>query len=233
MVDAEITFGFPEEWRAFRDRNSQFLDRFPNLKSAWDSVFLRTYRGMEAIDKVIFFLGRTCMEDFFELMLMAGNGYGYGAQKILRGLYERAVTMAYLSDHPEELDAYMNFHYVAQHKLMFSIKDTLGMKEDMKLFEADVERRFNEVKDDYLITSCKKCKSTRRNHTRSKLDVPSLAKKTGVTYLVWTSVFPNLIRSFQNSVRIYIFVVSLSCFVLGVCKSNLKWQLIFLCHITS
>jgi hypothetical protein len=51
-------------------------------------------------DRTVFVLGRLCMEDFFEIIQLAGNGYGFGALKLVRSLYERAVTMAFLSGQP-------------------------------------------------------------------------------------------------------------------------------------
>jgi hypothetical protein len=32
-----------------------------------------------------------------EILLLSANGYGIGAQKLVRGMYERAVTARYLS----------------------------------------------------------------------------------------------------------------------------------------
>jgi hypothetical protein len=55
------------------------------------------------------------------LLLLAGNGCGLGAQKLLRGLYERAVTAAHLIQHLDEVEAYLNYHRVAQHKLLSAI----------------------------------------------------------------------------------------------------------------
>ncbi len=39
-----------------------------------------------------------------EILLLAGNGYGVGAQKLLRGLYGAAVTARYISQHPEKAE---------------------------------------------------------------------------------------------------------------------------------
>ncbi len=38
-------------------------------------------------------------------MQLAGNGYGYGALKLLRSLFEHAVTLAFLSENPTQVDA--------------------------------------------------------------------------------------------------------------------------------
>jgi hypothetical protein len=46
--------------------------------------------------KLWFDMGHSCPGDFREIAFLGVNGYGRGASKVLRGLYERAVTLAYL-----------------------------------------------------------------------------------------------------------------------------------------
>lgn len=64
---------------------------------------------------MIFYLGRLCAEEFNEILLLAGNGYGIGAFKLLRGMYERSVTAYRLHLHPELIDDFLEYYWVAQH----------------------------------------------------------------------------------------------------------------------
>ena len=50
------------------------------------------------------------------MLLLAGNGYGVGALKIVRGLYERAVAIAYLSINPEKAVDFIDFAHVEKFK---------------------------------------------------------------------------------------------------------------------
>ena len=120
-----------------------------------------------------------CTEDFFELLLLAGNGYGFGAQKLLRGLYERAVTTAHLIQHPEDVETYLNYHHVAQHKLLGRVIEIHGPEAVSEDRRTETERLYEEVKANYMITTCKVCGTTRMNHTWNKLDVVSMAKNAG------------------------------------------------------
>ena len=43
-----------------------------------------------------------------EIFLLCGNAEAYGAEKVLRPMFERVVTMKYLRAHPDEVDSYMN-----------------------------------------------------------------------------------------------------------------------------
>src|SRR3989338_10311282 len=108
----QIRFGVPDEWGNFAKEHKPFLERFHNLKAALELCFLRTGSSSEPADKVLFFLGRLSYEDFMEILLLCGNGYGIGALKILRGMYERVVTARYLHFHPEETESFLDFHWI-------------------------------------------------------------------------------------------------------------------------
>jgi hypothetical protein len=122
--------------------------------------------------------GRMCMEEFFEILLMCGNGYGIGAQKILRGFWEKAVTLEYLIAHPDEIDDFFDYHHVTDYKLFNSVRDTIGadaLPESIVILNrADFER----VKGRFMIKACKVCGIKRVNHNWNKLDVVSMSKQT-------------------------------------------------------
>ena len=63
-------------------------------------------------------LGRHVPEDFSEILLLCGNGYGIGALKLLRGMYERVVTMAYLLKHPEKAQDFVDRHLIEKQKCL-------------------------------------------------------------------------------------------------------------------
>src|SRR5450631_785361 len=125
-MDDDFICGYPDQWKAFQQRNPKFLARFENLKNALNLTFARTVDSDSPEERVVFVLGRLCVEDFFEIMQLAGNGYGYGALRLLRSLFERAVTMAFLSENPTQVDAYLNYHAVAKYKLMRALKESFG-----------------------------------------------------------------------------------------------------------
>jgi hypothetical protein len=73
----------------------------------------------------------------------------------------------------------MNYHWVQQYKLMKPILETFG--NDVLTLDAvaKVQRRYSEVKEDFMVTDCSRCETKRLNHTWSKLDFVSMAKRTG------------------------------------------------------
>ncbi len=174
-----LDLGFAEEYREFARRHSAFLEQFPNLESALKIAFNREGNMAEPADKVVFFSGRLCIEDFMEILLLCGNGYGVGALKILRGMYERAVTARYLHMHPEEADNFLDFHWVSQRKLARAIQATFGENVLAKEKLEEVEAKYNEVRERFTVTDCKKCNTKRLNYTWSKLDFVSMSHGAG------------------------------------------------------
>lgn len=116
-MDTVSGIGVAKEQAHFIQRHQSFFDRFPNLQRTLDAVFVRQFSGFELTDRVVFNLGRLCVEDFMEILVLAGNGYGIGALKILWGMYERAVTAWYLHSKPDETENYLDFYWVSQHRI--------------------------------------------------------------------------------------------------------------------
>jgi hypothetical protein len=179
-VSQKFTCGFPEEWDDFEKRHRVFIERFPNIVAALNTAFIRRATLSEHIDKFVFFYGRLCCEDFFEVGLCCGNGYGSAALKLVRSLYERAVTLRYLHDHPEELTDFWDYHHIASYKFMIPVDETMGTKTIPDEMRAKLKADYESVKDRFMVTACEKCGTKRLNHTWNKLDFVSLSKKTGV-----------------------------------------------------
>src|SRR5580700_2459416 len=97
-----IKVGLPDAWERFENQHLRFLERFHNLQTAMNVPMLLNIPLPTPNDRVVLFLALACMEDFNEILLLCGNGYGLGALKLLRGMYERAVTAHYLHQVSEE-----------------------------------------------------------------------------------------------------------------------------------
>ena len=90
-----FTFGIPEVQKEFAERYEQFLKEYPKIREAQDKVISVSTKKMQNSmnDKVIYLLARQVYEDFDEILLLCANGYSTGAMKILRGMFERTVTV--------------------------------------------------------------------------------------------------------------------------------------------
>jgi hypothetical protein len=172
------TFGIREDWLLFSKTHQVLLRKMPLLFKTFERVFLRTTERTDPAERVIYFLGRIAMEDFMEIVLLCGNGYGVGALKILRGLYERAVTAAYLAEHPEEVDSFLDYHQVHMGKVLNHAAELFDLR---RLFSEDklteIRERYKQAKQRFQEPLCKKCGTTRTRFSWSKLDVGAMAQK--------------------------------------------------------
>lgn len=164
---AQLFFGDLDAAAEFDKRHPLWSDRFMNLVRAIDMAFTRVQTMSEPADKLVYFYGRMCAEDFIEVLLVCGNGYGQAGLKLLRCLYEHTVTLRYLHEHPNEAGLFMNFHHVQQHKLMRNILDTFGKDAVHREVVAEVEQKYAQVKAVF------------RNNTWNGLDFVSMAKRAG------------------------------------------------------
>ena len=171
-------YGYPEEWADFQKRNPEFLRHFGNLEKAIDAAFQRVHEKTELWQRTIFFLGRIGVEEFMEILLMCGNGYGIGAQKLLRGMYEHAVTANYLFKHLEQAEDFQAYERVADYKLLESLRSCSDEDIIPKERAAAIEQDYEAVKEKFEVTACKKCKTTRINHSWNKKDLVSMARES-------------------------------------------------------
>lgn len=181
---ARFIAGRPIEWAAFERRHERFLKRYPLLRQAVALAFARTFKSANAIDPVVFYLGRVCADDFQEILLLCGNANGIAATKLLRGMFERLVTARYLHLNPSDVDNFLDYHPVAQGKLARAILDTFKdqLSADLvKTLKAAVEAG-DTAKDKFMVPLCEKCvpPTMKLNYTWSKLDFVSMARKTGI-----------------------------------------------------
>jgi len=178
--DDQLIFGYPEEWADSRRRHALFLERFPHITDVIHEAFSRVMEKSEPIERFVMLYGRLCVEDFYEIMLCCGNGYGFAALKLLRGLYEKAVTLEYLNDHPVELDAFFDYRYVSDRKLFRSVTEVFGPNVLPTELQEEMERNYDRVKSQYMITDCAKCGTQRPNISWTKLTFPAMAKRTRI-----------------------------------------------------
>jgi len=195
----KVLFGDETEWDDFDRRNPEFAHRVGNLVHAIQLAFA-TLTLQEPIDKVLFHLNRLCAEDFSEILLLSGNGYGIGAEKLLRGMYERAVTATYLHDNPTEVDNFLEYHKISAYKLMNATIETLGdpfSSEQKK----EIEAEFEDAKSRFMITSCAECGEKRLNHTWTKLDLVSMAKRCGALAKLLVPAYYMGVREGHSSIN--------------------------------
>lgn len=189
MKEIQIKIGKPDEWQAFQMRHPNFIKKLQPLYETLNKMFIREIKSSEAADKpasrVVFYLGRLAVEDFNEILLLCGNGYGIGGMKILRGLYERAVTLAYISENPDKAEDFLDYFNIHQWKFLNHVRqvfalDKLNLSSEE---EAEIQNNYEKVKERYKEVLCEKCDKTRIRNSWSKLDTLSMARNAGIDKL--------------------------------------------------
>jgi len=184
-----LTVGSQTEWDNFEKRRRPFLERLNNLTDAMNDAFVRDLPPCNGWDKFIFAMGRVCIEDFWELNILVGNGYGIGALKLLRPLYERTVTLLYLHQNPALYEDFLDWDYVALYKFhQAAISSGYGADLIPTEEREKVERLYLSVKPKFMVKSCD-CGKQRLNHSWAKADIPSIAKKTELASLLVPAYF--------------------------------------------
>lgn len=175
--DASFLVGLPEEWEHFKQTHATFLKELQSVFSLISKVFLRTASSTEPADRVVFFLGRLAVEDFMEILLLCGNGYGIGGLKLLRGLFERGVTAAYVAQNPDEAERFLDYHHVHQGKLLNHAIELFGRDFLPRERVEQVQKLYEQYRNQFQEPLCSTCGTTRTMISWSKLDVASMAKK--------------------------------------------------------
>jgi hypothetical protein len=192
----QIKFGFPEEWQSFQNRHPELIEKLKPLFETLNKVFIREMKSEEPADKVIFYLGRLAVEDLMEILLLCGNGYGIGGMKILRVLYERAVTLRYIAKNPKKAEDFLDYHHVHLGKLFNHARRIFG--NDMKLSSeqiADIQSNYDAMKEKYKEIFCAKCGSTRIRMSWSELDILSMAREAELDNLYLQCYYEPLLQA--------------------------------------
>jgi hypothetical protein len=177
----EVTIGNPQVWPEFGTRNALFVERLDRLRLVFRKAFGRMLSAADAIDKFIFMAGHMAVDDFLEILLLAANAETYGAMKVLRPMFERVVTLLYLKEHPDDIQKYLNYYWIDQHKLIHFIETTFqrGVLDPETVKEA--EGNYKRVRDAYKITDCEKCGTTRPGISWTPKDILTMAKEIGLS----------------------------------------------------
>src|SRR5271165_4671939 len=137
-------FGETDEANAFFDRDPIFVPFFEKLMVTANKCFGRRVDFKNHLEDVVFSQGHTCRDDFTEVVFLAVNGYANAAAKIFRGLYERAVTLAYIGHNTERARRFHRYSGIQAHRAMEASLKLFTEEEFEKVTGPGVVARFRE-----------------------------------------------------------------------------------------
>jgi hypothetical protein len=123
----------------------------PSTESGQPHLAFRRSRLTSLVDAVVLGLARVCAEEFLEILLLCMNGYGAAATRLVRSMFERAVTASYIHLHPGMAERYVAFSKVEKGKLaarwLEQFRDSMPPGSVDTLEKAVAARR--EVRDEF------------------------------------------------------------------------------------
>lgn len=184
-----VGIGTKEAQDVFLAKNQLFLAEYHRLRPVVETVFLNrviqppsdadidSVAGLPdddpkvlAIDDkyksdlIVFTLGRIALDDFGEMIVLAGNGWGVGALKIVRGMYERCVTAAYIAKTPIASRAFADNLWTHRAKVwrrLVQLNPALGEGDspaEVKRVQGEA-RRVQALKNESICKCCLQVKS--------------------------------------------------------------------------
>src|SRR2546427_12240075 len=106
MKQKIVRVGFPDFWQTAYETKPEAFYATSGMTDLENRVFAKPLE--EPLHKVIRHLAKmsgNCLSALTTLLL---NGYSHDAMKIARGIFESSVTVAYLIQHPDELDDFFD-----------------------------------------------------------------------------------------------------------------------------
>jgi len=169
--------GYPEAQEKFQRQFPAFIDEIDRVGPLLQRVFIRTETTRTGIDsKQIFFLGGAIYQDFQEVLLLVANGLSVGGLKILRGLYEKVVTAAYIEKNPDAARDFVDYNAIHEFKLLKRMPADIQIKLVSKAVLDRIEANFAAVKERFTTKLCE-CGKTGVRGSWTSLDTYSLALK--------------------------------------------------------
>ena len=167
-----IDFDFGETKKAdeFFDHNPAFFSAFERVTQLANRCFGRPIPTDTEANRICFDLGQTCLQDYLEIIFLGVNGYGTGAFKLLRGLYERGVTAAYLILFPEKAVRFQQYTAIHSHKAVqraqkITPQALIEMLSEYGLTIDQFRDEYEKAKPNFQETVCQKCGTRRVAHT--------------------------------------------------------------------
>jgi hypothetical protein len=104
-------FGHEDEWEHFASKHEAMVEAVTAAHRTTLGLLQSAQAKTESPEqKTILALGLARLKEFEEIVRLCGNGYGSGANKLLRTFFERVTTVGYLGKRPVQSSTVHRFH---------------------------------------------------------------------------------------------------------------------------
>ena len=161
----------------FMKRNEKFMKHLPELHGLAEKVVLHTVESDEAAEGIIFFLNRLIVEEFMEVLVLASHDYGFGAKRLLRGMFERLLASLYIEMEPAQADLFLKFGEIQRLKYANLRKAHNGFEPYAPEEYAKLKAFCDGIQDLFQEVLCKTCDKKRPGISWTKLNTVAMAEK--------------------------------------------------------
>lgn len=117
-----VQFGFPEFRQQFHEKFRPVLRALSGIECALNGIVDSGYEGIDGWQCAVLNLGRLNGVAMEELVILASNGCGHGAMKILRSMLETTVDTEFLRLNPGRFSEYLDWSHFERWKLYGSLR---------------------------------------------------------------------------------------------------------------
>jgi hypothetical protein len=168
------------DWASFKNEHPEFTKLYHKLFQLIAELVLESAPAAEDTPGVVICeLMSASLPDFDDILLLCSYDRHWGALKLLRGLFERTVTLKYLAQNPVEVDAFLAFDAVDWDAVLMGIEKTYGLSAGIEAREG-FKAEATAVREGFK--KCKKCGHPKQTSWTPRSSV-ELAEKTGLAHL--------------------------------------------------
>jgi hypothetical protein len=162
-----------------------FGEAIEAIKKANDTAFhlIRAAQSKSKgeADNILWMMAASCLMEFEDIFLLAGNGRGVGATKLLRGFYERTVTLGYLAKKPGKIKQFVDYSDVHWHKMLIEATDNHATFKLSDKTLGRIKNNFEKVESQFTKQKCKQCGTTELQGSWTKKPIYDMASENNET----------------------------------------------------
>ncbi|MEK6408788.1 MAG: DUF5677 domain-containing protein [Acidobacteriota bacterium] len=172
------------------ESHKKFMETYPKFCDALAGIVELTNRvtveaktedadqDRQLANVLMYELSVLTFEDFDEIVLLCADGHPRGGLKILRGMFERSVTLFEIDEHPEQGKLFYEYTHIDRYKLATQMQQEYPGKFFTKEKLAELRAKRDEVKANYL-RACKNCGHETVGTSWMEYGIVELARQRG------------------------------------------------------
>ncbi|MGA7561529.1 MAG: DUF5677 domain-containing protein [Terriglobales bacterium] len=174
----------PDEisWEKFVQENPTFTGAYYKAWQMLPSLFLATPAPeSDPAGMVVLQLMMASVSDFDDIMLLSSTNSHFGALKLLRCAFERAITLKYIAQNPKEAEAFVEFDALDWQRILVGIEAKSGLRMS-ETSQKNLDNAADRARKKFRQEPCEKC-GLRKQTTWTPQSARDLAKRVGLDYM--------------------------------------------------